>query len=268
MEEAPLFSGAQLQAIATALGHTEEGLTNREIEQLIIECKMRDPGPMTKRDRVYNAFVDSQNRRRDRIDILVFIRKAVNPARYINNNEKFETLRLNLNKALAFAGLAVTDSGQLVETAIATTLAAAERRANDLRSGLEARRVHPDVLRFCRAELLQDNYFHAVLEATKSVAEKIRSKTGLIDDGAVLVDRALCGKPPLLAINPLRTASEQTEQSGFANLVKGIFGMFRNPVAHEARINWNMSEEDAEDLLTTLSLIHRRLDGSHMPPRV
>ena len=35
--------------------------------------------------------------------------------------------------------------------------------------------------------------------------------------------------------------SERSEQSGFANLLRGTFGMFRNPTAHEARINWVMS---------------------------
>jgi uncharacterized protein (TIGR02391 family) len=124
------------------------------------------------------------------------------------------------------------------------------------------RGVHPDVLRFCRAELVADNYFHAVLEATKSIADKLRSKTGLTDDGADLVDKALSGNPPLVAINSLGTKSERSEQSGFANLIKGTFGMFRNPVAHEARILWNMSKEDAEDLLTLASLIHRRLDNA------
>lgn len=29
-------------------------------------------------------------------------------------------------------------------------------------------------------------------------------------------------------------------QSGFANLIKGAFGMFRNPTAHEAHILWAM----------------------------
>lgn len=124
------------------------------------------------------------------------------------------------------------------------------------------------MLRFCRAELLADNYFHAVQEAVKSVAEKMRASTGLSDDGAVLVDRTLGGEPPLLAINPRSTVSERSEHSGFANLVRGTFGMFRNPTAHEARIHWEMSKEDAEDLLTIVSLIHRRLDRAHMPPRI
>ena len=123
------------------------------------------------------------------------------------------------------------------------------------------------MLAFCRAELLADNYFHAVQEAVKSVADKMRRKTGLSDDGPPLVDRALPGDPPMLAINQRQTVSEKSEQSGFANLVRGTFGMFRNPTAHEARIHWAMSKEDAEHLLTIVSLIHRRLDASHMPPR-
>ena len=123
-------------------------------------------------------------------------------------------------------------------------------------------RFHADVLRFCRAELVADNYFHAVLEATKSIADKLRAKSGLTEDGAKLVDATLCGSAPRVAINDLLTDSQRSEQSGFANLVKGTFGMFRNPTAHEARVLWAMSKEDAEDLLSLASLIHRRLDAA------
>lgn len=144
----------------------------------------------------------------------------------------------------------------------AHTLREANRRAQELRADLTTRGVHPDVLRFCRSELVADNYFHAVLEATKSIADKLRSRTGLTDDAATLVDRALTGDPPTLAINPLSTESQKSEQRGFVNLVKGTFGMFRNTTAHEARILWAMNKADAEDLLSLASLIHRRLDAA------
>ncbi|WP_232435592.1 TIGR02391 family protein [Burkholderia ubonensis] len=123
------------------------------------------------------------------------------------------------------------------------------------------------MLAFCRSELVADNYFHAVLEASKSVAAKLRERTGLTDDGATLVDRALGGNPPMLAINALADDSQLSEQRGFANLVKGMFGMFRNTTAHAPRVHWNMTRNDAEDLLTLASLIHRRLDAAVMPPR-
>ena len=179
----------------------------------------------------------------------------------------YEPMRANLNRALAFAGLAVDETGALSSVEKATTLPEAQRRARDLRNDLEGRGVHPDVLAFCRAELLADNYVHAVQEAVKSVADKVRRKTGLVDDGGVLVDRAFGGETPMIAINPRKTISEKSEQTGFANLMKGAFGMFRNTTAHEAKINWDMTKEDAEDLLTIVSLIHRRLDASHTPPR-
>ncbi|GGD57752.1 TIGR02391 family protein [Croceicoccus mobilis] len=185
-------------------------------------------------------------------------------ARYGREPHRYEPIRARLNLALAFAGLVVDESGELKSADVAQTLPDAQRRARNLRADLEGRGVHPDVLKFCRAELLADNYFHAVQEAVRSVADKMRSQTGLSDIGATFVDRTLAGSPPMLAINPLSTASQRSEQRGFANLVRGTFGMFRNPTAHGARIHWAMFKEDAEDLLTIVSLIHRRLDAAHI----
>ena len=263
-----LFTPDQLEAIAGALGDTENGLTGSEIEHLIASCRMTDPGAITKRIRIYNAFVESQNRKRDRSSVLAFIGQAMKPARYSRFPERFEPMRALLNQALAFAGLVVDQTGELKSTKAAQTLPEAQRRARDLRADLEGRGVHPDVLEFCRAELLADDYFHAVLEAVKSIADKMRIQTGLTDDGATLVDRVLAGKPPMLIINPHLSESEKMEQKGFANLIRGVFGMFRNPTAHEARVRWEMSKADAEDLLSMVSLIHRRLDKARMPPRV
>ena len=245
---------SQLEAIAAALAE----LTGSEIGYLLQSCKMADPSPrLAKRRRLYNAFAQSQNTRRDRQAVLAFIRKAMKPERYAREAERFEPLREELNRALAFAGLAVDAAGQLGRADQARTLTEAARRANELRADLTSRGVHPDVLRFCREELLADNYFHAVLEAVKSVANKLRARTGLTDDGNGLVDRALSGEPPMLAINPLKTDSERSEQRGFANLVRGTFGMFRNTTAHEARILWAMTKEDAEDLLSVAACTYR-----------
>jgi uncharacterized protein (TIGR02391 family) len=267
MAIAKTFTQSQLEAISSALGDTEDGLQNPEIELLIRTCGMKDPGAMTKRHRIYNAFAEVQNRKKSRTNVLEFIRQSMDPARNIRFLDRFERMRANLNRALAFCGLVVTEAGKLQSGQVAETLPEADRRARELRSDLELRRVHPDVLRFCRAELIADDYFHAVQEAVKSVADKIRTKTGLTDDGSVLVDRALGGALPMLAINPFSTPSHRSEQTGFAQLVKGSFSMFRNPTAHEARLHWPMTKDDAEDLLTLLSLIHRRLDASHMPAR-
>jgi uncharacterized protein (TIGR02391 family) len=265
----PLFSQSQVEAIADALGDTDAGLTGSEISHLLKTCKMSDLNSnMTKRHRLYTAFAASQNSRQDRRAVLAFIRHAMKPERYTRAPDRYEPMRARLNRALSFCGLKVDEAGILSGCEAARTLTEAQRRAEELRADLTRRGIHPDVLRFCREELLSDNYFHAVLEAVKSVAGKIRNRTGLTDDGDVLVSHALAGNPPLIALNQLRTLSEQGEQRGFANLVRGVFGMFRNPTAHEARIHWQMTKEDAEDLLSIVSLIHRRLDTSHIPPRI
>jgi len=259
------FSQSEIEALAQALADTSEGLTGSEIGHILASLKMADPDPgNTKWKRLHNAFVERQNKSHNRRAILEFIRQALKPERYARCSHRFEPLRANVNRALAFSGLAVDETGKLHSVTPAQTLTEAERRAQELRADLTTRGVHPDILRFCRAELVADNYFHAVLEATKSIADKLRSRTGLPHDGADLVDKALAGDNPILAINSLSTESLKSEQRGFANLVKGTFGMFRNITAHEARILWAMSKEDAEDLLSLASLIHRRLDAALM----
>jgi len=132
---------------------------------------LKDSDPsLTKRHRLYNAFAVNQNERQDRLAILALIRKTMKPERFAREPERFEPLRANLNLALAFAGMCVTEAGELESTEKASTLSEAKRRAQELRADLISRGAHPDVLRFCSEELLADNYFHAVLEAVKKLA--------------------------------------------------------------------------------------------------
>ena len=162
------FTQSQLEAIAGAIGDTNDGLTGSEIGHLLASCKMKDPDPaLTKRHRLYNALALSQNERQDRLAVLAFIRKTMKPERFARDPERFEPLRANFNLALAFAGLRVTEAGEIENSDKAATLSEAKRRAEELRADLSIRGAHPDVLRFCREELLADNYFHAVLEAVK-----------------------------------------------------------------------------------------------------
>ena len=117
---------------------------------------------------------------------------------------------------------------------------------------------------------MQKNYFHAVFEATKSVASKIREKSSLEEDGAQLVDLAF-GIPkngyPILAFNKLETKAERSEHTGLMNLMKGLFGAFRNVTAHVPKIEWEIPENDALDILTVSSLLHRKLDVTFRIPR-
>jgi uncharacterized protein (TIGR02391 family) len=223
------------------------------------------PG-MTKRHRLFEALSAKQDRDGCANNVLAFVQTALDPVRFIGNAAGF-AFRDRLNEALAFSGLHLGEDGKLQAVTQARTLDEAQERAGRLRSELARRKVHHDVLQFCKAELLQNNYFHAVFEATKSVAEKIRRRTGLTGDAAELVDEAFGLKSPLIAINTLRSETEQSEQKDFANLVKGVFGVVRNVTAHAPRITWPIDEQDPLDLLSLVSYVHRRLDAAADVPR-
>ena len=106
-----------------------------------------------------------------------------------------------------------------------TSLDEAHQRANKLHFELGKRRVHPQVLRYCNSELLEENYFHAVFEAVKGIADRIREMTLLVQDGSELIDVVFNVDIPYLALNTLRTDTEKSEQRGFTNLLKGTFGV-------------------------------------------
>lgn len=262
----PAFPPNDLKALCDVLGDTENGLSGREIGELLSGSQIGDPSPtITKRRRLFEALKARQNQDQCSNAVLRFIQEAMAPVRYREQNDIFESRRDDLNVALAFGGWSLGEDGKLHVAQKATTLTEAHERASRLRMELQRRAVHPDVLQFCGAELLEKNYFHAVLEATKSVAEKIRRKTGLQNDGASLVDAAFgmgSSGQPLLAFNSLRSDSERSEQSGLMNLFKGALGTFRNPTAHAPKISWAVTEGDALEALTLLSMLHRRLDGA------
>jgi uncharacterized protein (TIGR02391 family) len=267
MAAIPKIDETRLQAVCDVLGDTSSGFTGSEIGQLLERCAVPDLEPtITKRKRLFEALRRKQERDGCANNVLAFVATAMDPVRFVGNRSRFETMRNSLNEALAFGGFHLGEDGKLKAVTEARTLDEAQQRAGRLRAELTRRQVHHDVLQFCRVELLQENYFHAVFEATKSVAEKIRAKTGLTSDGAELVDRAFGINAPMLAINSLRTDTEQTEQKGFANLLKGLFGTFRNVTAHVPKITWPIYEQDALDLLSIASYLHRRLDDAIVVP--
>lgn len=270
MAAIPEFAESHLQAICDVLGDTGSGLTGSEIDQLLRRIGVDSGSGSNKRSRLLDSL--SARQRRDRCGNLVvaFVKAAMEPVSYRGRSHVFDARRQELNEALAFCGYELREDGELVVKAAVKTLGEAEERAGRLRAELRRRNVHSDVLAFCRAELLEKNCFHAVLEATKSVAEKIRKRSGLSGDGAALIDQAFgLGSTgmPFLAFNALSTPTERDEHTGLMNLMKGLFGAFRNPTAHAPRISWPVSEQDAIDLLTMASLLHRRLDGAIRTPR-
>lgn len=260
------FSDNELMEISKILGDTSSGFIGSEIGALLVACGLTDPGPITKRDRMFLGLQDGQARDGSGTRVAQLLERAMDPVRYRGNRDVFEERRHDLNIILAFAGMRIREDGKLEPVPAAATLSEAERRASKLRTELARRAIAGDVLRFCRPELLDGNYFHAVFEATKSVAQKIRDRTGLTLDGQALVEEALGirnSRTPMLAWNSLATENDRSEHRGVALMIAGTFAYFRNLPAHGPKIGFrNVTEEEALELLTIVSFLHRRLDAA------
>ena len=251
------FGEGQIETLARVLG---DCATGSEITRVLNGRQLVDnSGQSTKWRRLYWVFLDVQERDKCANKVLDFTRSLMSPTRFTERSDEFEVHRDKLNAILAFSGLEFGNDGNFRRREIARTLDEAEIRLKRIRNKFKGRRLHAEVLKYCRVELMQENYFHAVFEAAKGLAKRIRDMSGVEADGATLVDRVFLGKDPMLAMNRLQTPTEQSEHRGFAALLKGCFGAIRNPLAHEPKILWE-GEDDAADCLSLISLLHRKLD--------
>ena len=261
---------AVVEQLCAVLASTEwPGLTGSEIDRLLRTTQMEDPSPdATKRHRLFNAMAARQNNDQTSRRLVTFVVTALNPARYIEDPARFIALQERTNEVLSMVGLRVNDKGQMARTQTAETLDQVAVVASRLRASMRRRDVHEQVLAYCETEILRRSIFHAVFEATKGLASRIRTMTGSELDGAELVDACFSKKGPAIRINAHVSKSDTSEQSGFANLLRGVFGTFRNPAAHAPRAEWEVTEADALDLFSLLSYAHRRLDGAIVARRL
>lgn len=258
MSAFPALPEGQIEALAKHLGECGSGT---DISRVLADRGITDnSGESTKWRRLYWVFLQSQKEHKCANRVLDFIQAFLIPARFVGRSLDFEERRKELNTILAFSGLEYGRDGKFKTCEIANTLDEAERRVQVIRQKFQGRPMHAEVHKYCRRELMQENYFHAVFEAAKGLAQRIREMSGVQADGAALVDKVFSVEKPILALNTLQTETEKSEHKGFAALLKGCFAAVRNPLAHEPKILWS-GEDDAADYLTLISLLHRKLDG-------
>lgn len=258
MNIVPPFPEGPIESLSRLLG---ECGTGDQIARALRDRGLEDhSGQSTKWRRLHWVFSDSQRQHSCANRIIDFIQAFLAPSRFVGNSGEFEDHRTKLNAILSLSGLEYGKDGKFRRGPIATTLDEAEARLKTIQHKLRGRSIHSEVTKYCRTELLQDNYFHAVFEASKGLAQRIRDLSGVQGDGAKLVDDVFLGSSPLLALNFFKTETEKSEHKGFAQLLKGCFAAVRNPLAHEPKILWQ-GEEDAADYFTLISLLHRKLDS-------
>jgi uncharacterized protein (TIGR02391 family) len=253
---------ATLESISQIIGNMFSGT---EITTLLNEAIIPDISQQsTKWRRLNDNFIAKQNSDRCANNIINFVKIAFNPIRHINNKENFDDSIVEINKILSFEGIEVLKDGNAKEISKTTTISEAKQRANRLKEELRHRKAHNSIFVYCGDEINEENYFHLVFEATKSIFDRIREITGLTSDGSDLIDEAFSFSKgpyiPYLALNKLETESEKSEQRGFMNLIKGVYGAFKNPKSHDVKIKWIMKEDDVLDTLSLISMIHRKID--------
>jgi len=270
----------QLKAVCDVLAHTSEGFSKSELSGLLQQSQITlvDDGKssngytytlgLNKRDWLYNCLANEINTNKSLQRVFDFIAKALNPVAFTvqSNREKYLHLLEETNKVLLLAGLSVSKEGKVVDVEQATTLDEVDRRMNHLKRELYNRAIHNEVQKYCIKDYLRKDYYDAVFEAAKGLADRVRQITGLSSDGGELFQKAFAKGDPYLFFNSMQTDSEKSEFTGVKELLEAIFHLVRNPAAHTPKINWMIEETKALDILTLISFAHKYLDECHRMP--
>ena len=270
----------KIKAICDIVAHTSQGLTKSQLTTLLGQCRICvvDDGSshsqlgytigLSKREWLYNCLVTEINKSHSFCKIISFLQAALNPALYTSNDsrQKYRYLVEETNKVLLFAGLSIDQSGELVEVSQAQTLTEVDQRVNHLKKALYDRAIHSEVQKYCVEDYLRADYYDAVFEATKGLAERVRQISGLTTDGGTLFQTAFSKNDPYIFFNAMKTDSERSEYTGLKELLEAIFHLVRNPAAHTPKVNWKTDETKALDILTLISFAHKYLDECHRIP--
>ena len=275
-----ILNEQQLKAVCDVLAETNLGYTKTELTRLLEQSKIEIASDgrssnaygytmgLNKRDWLYNCLAMEINKNHSFALVYTFLEKALNPVAFTDerNRDKYNYLLEGTNKALLLAGLEITKEGKLTEVIKAKTLDEVDRRVNSLQKQLYNRAIHMEVRKYCIKDFLQKDYYDAVFEAAKGLAERVRQITGLTTDGGTLFQTAFSKNDPYLFFNSMQTDSEKSEFTGFKKLMEAIFHLVRNPAAHTPKINWKVDESKALDILTLISFAHKYLDECHRMP--
>lgn len=252
------FPDGALESLARISGDFGTGSM---IDRALLSKGLRDgSGESTKWKRLNWAFGDLQYKDKCANGVLDLVSDLLKRDRFVGRNDEFERHRESLNELLVLHGIEYGADGEFRNVKSANTLSEAEQRVRVVGEKLRGRRIHTEVSKYCRAELMQENYFHAVFEAVKGLAERIRDMSEMDGDGTRLVDDVFSGDSPALAINYLETEADKQQQRGFAALLRACFAAIRNEIAHEPKVFWQ-GEDDVADYFTLISLAHFKLDN-------
>lgn len=134
------------------------------------------------------------------------------------------------------------------------------------------RKLHPSLQEACERQYKSEHYLEAILEGIKRYVKDVRTELGLSKDMQEInvLQSAFAEKNPKLdvirrwAALGLTSDSEKNIRNGQREISVGLYGGFRNPIAHEEmRMLENegvFTYQDCLDALSVLSHLRRRIE--------
>lgn len=239
-------------------------ITGSQITTMLSQFQLPIGDPtQTKWRRLSAILIDVCNQQRKVRIVFDTIEYICKPHKYIDNPEYWKTLKRNINKTLIFRGFELDDSGKIQKIEKVKTFKDAQFRLQSLEEKLENINVHPLVSKYCTKEFLEENYFHAILEASKGIFYRIRVMTGSALDSGTLIDACFNKKNPVIVINgnKLQSDEELSAYQGLKHLLMSIAQLYRNTNAHSLKLYNPNDLNDATTALTLMSLAHNLLDN-------
>jgi uncharacterized protein (TIGR02391 family) len=117
--------------------------------------------------------------------------------------------------------------------------------------------LHPEIAKAASKLYLDGHYANAVLDAVKALNNLVRLRSGLMEDGATLMEKAFSPSNPIIKFNDLSTQSDRDEQLGFMRMFSGAVSGLRNPRAHDFIHD---DPERALEFIAFVSLLAKLLD--------
>lgn len=267
----PAIDNNCIEKISKTLG---ELLTGSEITSMFHQLELKDFDATrqqqlnfptfhsTKWRRINESVTEACRTTNSAKPLFKAIEYTMRPANFLHDAESWTINKQSVNEDLIFYGFQINDSGKIESTQAATTFNEAQQRLQTLTDKLAQLNIHPSVLRYCRTELLQKNYFHALLEASKGIMDRVRAISELSDDGNTLINECFSQKNPIILIrsNMLITQTDKSKYQGLKSLLNTIVYLYRNPNAHEPKLYDVTSETDAVTAFTLMSLANSLLD--------
>ncbi len=270
MEKISPFGTGTFESIARRIGDL---YTGSQLTSILVQAGVQafDPGqPTTKWYRIFESVSKQQTFQGDGRPLIKTLSVAFDPRNLTScpPDSDVSSARNDVNTIMSLDGLMVRDDGKVARVSKANTLDEARQRSNQLRAFLQQRGAHHEVLKYCRPELLKNDndYYEAVYESIKGLAERVRQITDIDLDGRQLFQTVFSTKTPKLRVNDCATETERNEQTGIRLLAEGLFAAVRNPISHKPRLKWYLNEQDALDYLSVVSFLHRKIDKATPSP--